>query len=184
MRPPQSVLCVRVACRTLYASATRIVTNYYLGEQQYAKYAADAAVWTTLADQRKTDQAQLTMAEEQAEKGICLPCSPSASSAGPRRSRIYSHFKHLADGSFTCLCCWFCVMNSTKSTSALFSYLKRRHYSLYLQLATGSPQSRVSVDPPTCTLQILTPFCQAFAHNCGLSNFFEAHLRLPPRYFS
>ena len=44
--------------------------RYYLSEQQYRQYAADAAVWTMLAEQKKPKQAQLAKAEEQAETGI------------------------------------------------------------------------------------------------------------------
>ena len=133
-----------------------------------------------LAEQRKTEQAQFAKVEEQAETGICSPCSPSASSPVPRRNLIYSHFKHLGDGRFKCLCCRFRVMKSAKSTSVLFSHLKRRHYFLYLQLATGNPHSKVSVDPQTGTLHKLMPFRQAFAHNYRLSQFFGAYLSLPP----
>ena len=138
---------------------------YYLSEQQYKQSAGDAAVWTTLAEERKTEQAQLAKAEAQAETAICSPCSPSESSPGPRRSLIYRHFKPLRDGRSKCLCCGFRVMKSAKSTSALFSHLKRRHYFLYLQLATGSPHSKISVDPHTGTLHKLMPFRQAFAHH-------------------
>ena len=153
---------------------------YYLSEQQYKKYAGDAAVWTTLAEQQKTEQAQLAQAEALGETTIASPCSPSASSPAPRTSLIYSHFMHLGNGLLKCLCCGFCVMKSAKSTSALFSHLKRRHCSLYLQLATGSPHSKVSVDPQTGTLHRLMPFPQAYTHNYRLSKLFAAHLSLPP----
>ena len=56
-------------------------------------------------------------------------------------------------------------MKSAKSIEALFSHMQRRHCSLYLQLATCSPNSKVSVDPQTGTLHKLMPFEQAFAAN-------------------
>ena len=71
-------------------------------------------------------------------------------------------------------------MKFATSISALFSHRKRRHYSLYLQLATGSSHSKVSVDPQTGTLHKLMPFRHAVAHNYRLGKFFATHLSLPP----
>ena len=71
-------------------------------------------------------------------------------------------------------------MKYAKSTSALFSQLKRRDFLLFLQLATGTPNSKLSVDPETGTLHKPMPFRQAFAHIYRLSKVFAAHLSLPP----
>ena len=154
----------------------------FLSEQQYRAYAGNLAVYTTLAEQRKAEQEDMTKAEAAAPPALSGPAGPGSCQPCQnvtRRSQVYSHFTSLGNGRYHCHCCALRVLNTGRSTSALFSHLKRRHYATFVKLATASAHSKMELDPQSGSLRSLMTFRQALVHNFRLAKWLGCMLSIP-----
>ena len=77
---------------------------------------------------------------------------------------MYHHFLQLNPGVFSCRVCGQKVTDHATSTSALFSRIKLKHYSLWVQLAVYSPQHTVVQDAQG-SLHYHMPFARSLVHH-------------------
>ena len=88
---------------------------------------------------------------------------------------MYDHFLKLNPGLFTCRVCGQKVTNHAASTSALFLHMKRKHYSLWVQLAVYSPYPKVVQDAQG-SLQYNMPFARSLVHQYRLTKWLVSAL--------
>ena len=88
---------------------------------------------------------------------------------------MYDHFLKLNPGLFSCRVCGQKVTNHATSTSALFSHMKRKHYSLWVQLAVYSPHHKVVQDAQG-SLQYNMPFARSLVHHYRLTKWLVSAL--------
>ena len=88
---------------------------------------------------------------------------------------MYDHLLKLNPGLFSCRVCRQKVTNRASSTSALFSHMKRKHYSLWVQLALYSPHPKV-VQEAQGSLQYNMPFARSLVHHYCLTKWLVSAL--------
>ena len=88
---------------------------------------------------------------------------------------MYGHFLKLNPGLFSCRVCGLKVTNHATSTSALFSHMKRKHYSLWVQLAVYSPHHKV-VRNAQGSLQYNMSFARSLVHHYRLTKWLVSAL--------
>ena len=158
--------------------------TYAISETQFKRYAADNCKLITAAEQARRDghlsqssqgsQDTASSSSTPATPGTPAQCLPPLRPA-KQRSRVYDHFLKLNPGLFSCGVCGQKVTNHATSTSALFSHMKRKHYSLWVQLAVYSPHHRVVQDAQG-SLQYNMPFARSLVHHYRLTKWLVSAL--------
>ena len=158
--------------------------TYAISETQFKGYAGDHCKLITAAEQARRD-GHLSHSSQGSQKSAsssstpatpgspaqCLPCLRPAK----QRSRVYDHFLQLNPGLFSCRVCGQKVTNHATSTSALFSHMKRKHYSLWVQLAVYSPHHKVVQDAQGSLLYNM-PFARSLVHHYRLTKWLVSAL--------
>ena len=158
--------------------------TYAISETQFKGYPGDHCKLITAAEQACRDgnlsqssqglqdtAPSSTTPETPGTPAQCLPCLIPAKQI----SRVYDHFLKLNPGLFSCRVCGQKVTNHATSTSALFSNIKRKHCSLWVQFAVYSPHHKVVQDAQR-SLQYNMPFARSLVHHHRLTKWLVSAL--------
>ena len=151
--------------------------TYAISETQFKGYAGDNCKLITAAEQARRDShlSQSLQGSQDTASSSSTPATPQTPAQcllclrpAEQRSRVYDHFLKLNPGLFSCRVCGQKVTNHATSTSALFSHMNPKHYSLWVQLAMYSPRHKVVQDAQG-SLQYNMPFARSLVHHYHLT---------------